>query len=272
MMAPDERIYYGYTLIDLVKVNSKTLSSSLSFGSKKELSRRLVMIRDFSENRKMSKYIGLSLAGILALSCLSAPIVNADEAIKPLFTEQISKYTANSYFEDINKFNTGEINRESFLVADVGNKEERVDTEDFATAHEKGVLGQWPVDSNRISSPFGERIHPILKTKKMHTGIDLPAKEGTEVYAIYAGKVVWSGTLGGYGKTLMIDHGGGIISVYAQCSELLVVEDDVVDQGHVIGKVGQTGFSTGPHLHFEIRVDGDYVDPMDYLESVESDA
>ncbi len=135
-----------------------------------------------------------------------------------------------------------------------------------ATQKYVGGTMAWPVPaSSKITSPFGSRIHPILKTKKMHTGIDISVKTGNNVIAAQSGTVIHSGWLGGYGKTLIVDHGGGIATLYAHNSSLLVSEGGKVTQGQGIAKSGNTGLSTGPHVHFEVRVNGQYVDPMKYV-------
>lgn len=128
-----------------------------------------------------------------------------------------------------------------------------------------GVIG-WPVPSSkRITSPYGYRIHPILKTKKLHTGIDIGASSGSAVLAGNAGKVIFAGYYGGYGYTVIIDHGGKISTLYAHNSKLLVSVGDEVKRGQNISKVGSTGLSTGPHLHFEVRENGQHKNPMNYL-------
>lgn len=124
----------------------------------------------------------------------------------------------------------------------------------------------WPVKgSTRISSPYGYRIHPILKKKKMHTGIDISASSGTSIVAAANGTVIFADWYGGYGKAVIIDHGGGKSTLYAHCSKILVSENQEVKAGEKIAEVGSTGLSTGPHLHFEVRENGKHVDPLNYV-------
>ncbi len=124
----------------------------------------------------------------------------------------------------------------------------------------------WPAPGNgRVSSPFGYRIHPIFHTKKLHTGIDIPASTGSSIVAASSGTVIHSGWLGGYGNVVMIDHGGGIVTLYAHNSSLTVSKGQSVSRGSLIAKAGSTGNSTGPHLHFEVRQNGKYIDPLPWV-------
>ncbi|HEY5528422.1 MAG TPA: peptidoglycan DD-metalloendopeptidase family protein [Thermoleophilia bacterium] len=129
--------------------------------------------------------------------------------------------------------------------------------------HGNGVLA-WPVNGN-VTSGFGYRMHPIFHVMKMHTGVDISAGMGTPIKAAAAGTVIFAGWRGGYGQAVIISHGNGLATLYAHQSKLLVSVGDKVKRGEVIGKVGSTGYSTGPHLHFEVRVGGNPVDPMGYL-------
>lgn len=126
-----------------------------------------------------------------------------------------------------------------------------------------GTLG-WPVNG-RVTSPFGYRIHPILGTRKLHTGIDFGAATGAPIAAAGDGIVVIAGPYGGYGNAVVIDHGGGLATLYAHQSVVKVSVRATVSRGQTIGAVGCTGLCTGPHLHFETRVNGVPVNPTTYL-------
>ncbi len=121
-------------------------------------------------------------------------------------------------------------------------------------------------DLKRIASGFGYRIHPIYKTLRMHEGIDFTAPIGTPIYATGDGVVErLKGKMSGYGKVLMINHGYGYESLYAHMSKIIVKPGEKVKRGQVIGYVGNTGRSTGPHLHYEIRKEGRAVNPVHYF-------
>jgi murein DD-endopeptidase MepM/ murein hydrolase activator NlpD len=122
----------------------------------------------------------------------------------------------------------------------------------------------WPVNGP-VLSPFGWRIHPILGYKKLHTGLDIGVGYGVPIHAAGSGTVIYATWMGGYGNVIIIDHGDGLSTLYAHQSGLAVGTGARVVRGQTIGYVGSTGFSTGPHLHFEVRVNGNPVDPMGYL-------
>ncbi len=122
----------------------------------------------------------------------------------------------------------------------------------------------WPVLGN-ITSLFGERFHPILRVKTTHTGIDIGAPSGRPVFAVDDGVVLYSGRWGNYGNVVILDHGNNTTTLYAHLSKYLVKNNVTVKKGTVIGLVGSTGLSTGPHLHFEVRKSGKVQDPLIYL-------
>ena len=116
-----------------------------------------------------------------------------------------------------------------------------------------------------ITSRFGMRFHPILKYTRMHSGIDFGGGYGAPVFAAGGGTVISAGSKGSYGNTVVIDHGGGLSSVYAHLSRMTVSEGQTVSSGRRVGSIGSSGLSTGPHLHFEVRVNGKPVNPMSRL-------
>jgi murein DD-endopeptidase MepM/ murein hydrolase activator NlpD len=116
--------------------------------------------------------------------------------------------------------------------------------------------------SGRISCPFGYRIHPITRVHSMHTGVDIACPTGTPVHAAADGEVIVASWMGAYGNAVVIDHGGGVSTLYGHNSRLLVKNGQRVKKGQVIAKAGSTGWSTGPHCHFEKRVNGKPVNPL----------
>ena len=118
----------------------------------------------------------------------------------------------------------------------------------------------WPA-RGAFTSGFGLRRHPIFGIRRMHTGVDIGAPRGATVQAAADGRVIFAGWFGGYGKIVIIDHGGGISTLYAHLSQILTEDGRGVRQGEIIGRVGSTGYSTGPHVHFEVRVNGRPIDP-----------
>ena len=116
-----------------------------------------------------------------------------------------------------------------------------------------------------ITSDFGWRIHPIYGTRRLHAGTDFGVDEGTPVHAADGGVVVEAGWVSGYGYTVIIDHGNGMSTLYAHNSDVAVSPGQTVSKGQVVSYSGNTGGSTGPHLHFEVRINGEPTDPMGYL-------
>jgi murein DD-endopeptidase MepM/ murein hydrolase activator NlpD len=129
-----------------------------------------------------------------------------------------------------------------------------------------GLLFKWPTTVHRITSPYGSRPDPFGSNRRLfHAGLDIGAPYGTPVYASMAGRVSFTGYNGVYGNHVTITHGAGYKTLYGHLSKISVKEGSYVDSGQEIGKVGSTGQSTGPHLHFTVYKDGATVNPQKYL-------
>jgi murein DD-endopeptidase MepM/ murein hydrolase activator NlpD len=141
------------------------------------------------------------------------------------------------------------------------------------TASTSGVSLQWPTWCHTITSYFGYRTHPIYGNTRFHSGIDIGASFGDTIMAAAGGTVIyvetpvpgqnWGGS--GYGNYFIIDHGNGVSTLYAHCCNVYVSNGQSVSAGEAVGTVGSTGGSTGSHLHFEVRVNGERVDPLGCL-------
>ena len=136
------------------------------------------------------------------------------------------------------------------------------DVETYMPSSGGGMI--WPI-SGPITSEFGWRTHPIFGSQRFHSGLDIGGDYGLPIHAALGGVVIESGWIGGYGNTIMIDHGGGVVTLYGHNESLAVGVGQTVSQGQVIAYCGSTGNSTGPHCHFEVRLGGEPVSPWNYL-------
>jgi murein DD-endopeptidase MepM/ murein hydrolase activator NlpD len=127
-----------------------------------------------------------------------------------------------------------------------------------------------PLDGKtEITSPFGQRVDPFMGRMALHSGLDLRDEYGAPVHATAAGTVTTAGWNGGYGNMVEVEHGNGLATRYGHLSAILVTEGQVISAGTVIGKLGSTGRSTGPHLHYEVRVNDEPVDPVRFLRAAD---
>jgi murein DD-endopeptidase MepM/ murein hydrolase activator NlpD len=147
-------------------------------------------------------------------------------------------------------------NGKSFVGFRYEDSDEKVGYFNAEGMSSKKMFLKSPLKFSRVSSGFGKRHHPVLKRTRNHNGIDYAATTGTPIRAIGRGTVTYAGTKGGYGKHVRIKHSGKYASSYSHMSRINVRNGAIVEQGEVIGKVGSTGMSTGPHLHFEFYVNG----------------
>ncbi|WP_346704124.1 peptidoglycan DD-metalloendopeptidase family protein [uncultured Agathobaculum sp.] len=182
----------------------------------------------------------------------------ASEAEQAALAESIEAYKAES---------EAEYDRISSEMQDVSNQIAALSAQSAASG---GVPYSgtfvWPTPScTTTSSVYGYRVHPIYGTVKFHAGEDIPASYGAEILAAASGTVTTAGWVSGYGNYTVIDHGGGTMTAYGHQSTILVSVGQYVEQGQVIGYVGSTGNSTGPHLHFEVYQNGSTVDPKSFF-------
>ena len=183
----------------------------------------------------------------------------ASEAEQAALQESLEAYKAES---------EAEYDRISSEMQDVSNQIAELSRQSAANGSVPMGDGTliWPTPScTTTNSAYGYRVHPIYGTVKFHAGEDIPAGYGAQILAAASGTVVTAGWVSGYGNYTVIDHGGGLMTAYGHQSSFAVSVGDVVTQGQVIGYVGSTGNSTGPHLHFEVYVNGSTVDPKSYF-------
>ncbi|QZY55790.1 murein hydrolase activator EnvC family protein [Crassaminicella profunda] len=195
-------------------------------------------------------------------SSMSAMLKNMNSKQKEL---EVSRGEIRSVKEDLKK-NSKELEKQIDAMNAYAQKiAEEIRRKQSGGKYIGGKLA-WPAPGyTRITSPYGYRIHPILKRKKLHTGIDIGIKYGKRIVAAGDGTVIKAGWYGAYGKAVMIDHGGGIITLYGHNSKLVVREGQKVKRGQTISKCGSTGWSTGAHLHFEVRKNGSPTDPIPWV-------
>ena len=198
------------------------------------------------EEASVSSLIGEKEAQIVSVS---GDIANKEAAIKE-YEEMIAQENA-------------EI---AALEKAVAEERARLEAENAQARIYNGGMFAWPCPGyKRISDEYGNRMHPILGVEKFHNGLDMAASSGTPILAAYDGDVVAADYSGSMGNYIMINHGSGLYTIYMHCSALYVSKGQTVSKGQNIAAVGSTGRSTGPHLHFSVRLNGNYTSPWNYL-------
>lgn len=198
------------------------------------------------EEENVNTLIGEKEAQIVSVS---GDIANKEAAIKE--------------YEDMIAQENAEI---AALEKAVAEEKARLEAENAQARIYNGGLFAWPCPGyKRISDEYGNRMHPILGVEKFHNGLDMAASSGTPILAAYDGDVVAADYSSSMGNYIMINHGSGLYTIYMHCSALYVSKGQTVYKGQNIAAVGSTGRSTGPHLHFSVRLNGNYVSPWNYL-------
>ncbi|MBI9014889.1 MAG: peptidoglycan DD-metalloendopeptidase family protein [Clostridiales bacterium] len=231
-------------LLSRIEMLRRIVESDTSLIEQMEIDKQLVDDKKLALEEEQEKLIALENDMQNKRAELKAQIANLQVKQRELLNDIAA---LEIQIDDTNK----DAEKVKSIIADLKLREQYV-----------GGAFTWPVPSSyKITSGFGMRRHPILNTNKLHTGIDIGGGEGLQVVAAQEGKVIWAGWLSSYGKCVMIDHGGGIVTLYAHNSSLSVTKGQDVSRGQNIALTGSTGNVTGPHLHFEVREEGEYVDP-----------
>ena len=210
-------------------------------------------IENASEKLKKEKK---ELATIVERQTRTSNVLKTTKSFRETYIEKLSKKEKETQ-EKLDEYNRvlNDVNQQILELAKQG----------IETAYIGGELA-WPVPGyTRISSPYGMRTHPITGVYKLHTGVDISAPAGANFVAANDGVVVKAEYNVAYGKMVLIDHGGGISTLYAHGSEILVQVGQEVKRNEPVLKVGSTGYSTGPHAHFEVRKNGVVTNPIPYI-------
>ncbi len=259
------------------------LLSSESFGELLNRARYISMMNDYdqeqlAEYQKNCEYIETCKAALeeeqAVLEEASAEVEKEEAGLETLIAEKESQITA--YQGDIDNKEAAIAEYEADIAAqnsaiaalEAAAEEERKQLEELnqpQVTYDGGMF-QMPLNSyKRISDDYGMRMHPTLGVEKFHNGVDFAANSGTPILAAYGGTVVAAAYNSSMGNYVMINHGDGLYTIYMHASELYVSAGQTVSKGETIAAVGSTGRSTGPHLHFSVRLNGEYVNPWNYL-------
>ncbi len=278
-MSMKERHLYGQTILNVLSrvVNKQEGIYSNLCDSEKGIRRRLILImekKNFSKNI-IATSIALFMVILIAGSALAYMLVPSDGNSEEdaSWKTSLDELDSQALFADIVADNNLEaVNADEFesaleqmLLIIAQNHTNTIEEQDIETL-------TVPVPDGIITSPYGYRVHPVTQERMLHSGIDYAQKAGTDIVAANSGKVIATqDDLGsnGYGNYLIIVHNDGTACLYAHCSALMVNTGDWVNKGDKIAEIGSTGMSTGPHCHFEFRINGKTVDPTPHISVTE---
>lgn len=262
------RVMYRYTQYDSLRlfveaedildyVNRDKLFARMMENDREALKELVVMKQDLENKKQIQEQLKVDAEALLAEK---QAIIEAIENNEKIVAEKLE---ASRGALEILENQEAAIERESNKIESEIKKLQEMYNQQ--TQNYSGLI--WPSrSSKKISSYYGMRLHPIYHYWKMHTGIDIGASYGTDILSSADG-VVTSVRYneGGYGWYIVVYHGDGISTLYAHCSKVIAKEGQSVKQGQVIALVGSTGASTGPHIHYEVRVNGSHTNPLDYV-------
>lgn len=237
--------------------SSKTVEEQkgqlISLASKlKTLEKDLTRVRDFDTKLRVMMNLDTQIEASSSMGGEKAS--SFSESYLPIHRQELLARKMHNFLHQLNTdVRLEEMRQQNLLHSFQGNRELLATTPSV-----------WPTDG-WVTSPFGKRISPFTGQVDMHTGIDISGKVGTPIIAPAQGVVKFAGEDGTYGKTVVVTHGMGLTTRYAHMDKISVQEGDKLSRGDLIGELGNTGRSTGPHLHYEVRLNGVSVDPMRYI-------
>lgn len=259
-----EMLFQAESLVDFLK-RSEYISEMIAY-DRQQLAAFQQTCQDVvdTETRLLAEYDEME-----ALKEVNEAILQDLEQLVEAKNQEIKDFTdrINNAQQEVNEYTSSLKKQEDLIkeIEDAIRKEEEQAKVD-ANSGNIGVKFIWPIpDSTRITSKFGPRKAPVAGASNYHKGVDVGAPKGTPIYAAAGGTVVISTYHYSAGNYVMINHGNGVYTVYMHASKLLVDVGDKVKQGEKIALVGTTGYSTGNHLHFGVRINGTYYDPLNYV-------
>ncbi len=251
------RIYkYDQGLLNQLKETEQVIADKYNEIDERKKELGVLMNSQKSKQRALEEALGQKKQVIQSL--------NADEQ---KYLQQIKELEASgSKVENLIKEKQAEAARAAAAAAAAARQKNAASSGTPSKGTYTGGKLNWPVQGRTgVSSGYGSRKSPISGRSEFHSGIDIPAPTGTNILSAEKGTVIFAGNMNGYGNTVIVDHGNGLSTLYAHNSKLTVSKGQSVDRASVIAKAGSTGYSTGPHLHFEVRVNGAHTNPNNYV-------
>ena len=240
-----------FLICEIIENDTRLLEEAQNTKNEIEIKRNEKLQRETQLNEQKQKYL------------MAQKIFNSNKVLRNTSVKNLSKQEKQIQVK-IDEYNRELAKIENEIIS-------LAKTASFGDDYKGGKM-VWPIPNHyRITSKYGMRTHPITGVYKLHTGVDISAPKGTDFNAMAYGIVVKAEFNKAYGNMVILDHGGGVQTLYAHGTSIEVEVGQVVNAGHTVIKVGSTGYSTGPHAHFEIRLDGKTVNPLDYVSIPENE-
>lgn len=241
-------------LEESIKTVDEQKNQLLSLANKfKTMAKDLSRIRDFDS--KLRVMVNLDQDQVETVTSVGGPEAGEfSKSYLPIYRQELLARKMHNFLHQLNtEVSLEEIRQQELVTAIRKNQDLLASTPSV-----------WPT-SGWVSSPFGYRISPFTGQREFHKGLDISGRVGTPIYAPAKGTVTFAGVDRGYGKSIILNHGSGIVTRYAHLSRIAVKKGQTVTRGELVGKLGNTGRSTGPHLHYEVQINAVCVNPMRYI-------